>query len=69
MVRTPILRDVTNLVAKLSSIVILRQDKRVVVTQRPIKSELKLGEKLVQGDRPIVVYRSRREELIREALT
>jgi phenylpropionate dioxygenase-like ring-hydroxylating dioxygenase large terminal subunit len=48
----------------LSSIVILRQDKRVVVTQRPVKTDIAMGEKLVQADRPIVVYRSVRRKLI-----
>jgi phenylpropionate dioxygenase-like ring-hydroxylating dioxygenase large terminal subunit len=43
---------------------ILRQDQRVVETQLPTRSELKLGEKLVQADRPIVAYRQRRQELI-----
>ncbi len=65
-VRQPVLRDVAGLVANLSSRVILNQDKRVVVTQRPLRTELRMGEKLIQGDRPIVIYRSRREELIRE---
>jgi hypothetical protein len=41
--------------------------KREVVTERPLRTELRMGEKLVQGDRPIVLYRGRREELIREA--
>ena len=66
-VRVPILREVASYVANLSSRVIIGQDKRVVITQRPIKTQLKMGEKLVQGDRPIVVYRSRREELIQQA--
>jgi phenylpropionate dioxygenase-like ring-hydroxylating dioxygenase large terminal subunit len=46
---------------------ILRQDQRVVETQIPARSELKLGEKLIQADRPIVAYRRRRQELIEGA--
>ena len=43
---------------------IAHQDRRVVVTQQPKASGLKIGEKLIQGDRPIVEYRQRRQELI-----
>jgi phenylpropionate dioxygenase-like ring-hydroxylating dioxygenase large terminal subunit len=46
---------------------ILRQDQRVVETQLPARSELKLGEKLIQADRPIIAYRRRRQELIEAA--
>jgi phenylpropionate dioxygenase-like ring-hydroxylating dioxygenase large terminal subunit len=46
---------------------ILSQDKRVVITQQPKKTWLRMGENLVQGDRPIVEYRTRRQELIDEA--
>ena len=40
-----------------------RQDRRVVITQRPKASALKSGEKLVPGDSPIIMYRRIREEL------
>lgn len=43
--------------------VILHQDRRVVLTQLPIKSELSMGENLIQGDLPIIEYRKRREFL------
>lgn len=33
------------------------KDRRVVVTQQPKLSVLKIGEQLTQGDRPIVEYR------------
>ena len=42
---------------------VLRQDQRVVETQTPKLSDLKMGEKLVQADYPIVAYRQRREKL------
>jgi phenylpropionate dioxygenase-like ring-hydroxylating dioxygenase large terminal subunit len=60
------LRLVNNLVAytgKYANRTIERQDKRVVITQRPKASALKSGEKLIPGDRPIVEYRRIREEL------
>jgi phenylpropionate dioxygenase-like ring-hydroxylating dioxygenase large terminal subunit len=60
----PGVRQLITFFGKLFSIVILRQDKRVVVTQRPVKTRLKMGENLVQGDLPIAIYRRRREELL-----
>lgn len=62
--RVPILREVVNALAGPMNSVILRQDKRVVITQRPKRSDLKMGEKLIQGDGPIIEYRKRRRELI-----
>lgn len=46
---------------------VLRQDQRVVETQTPKRSELRMGEKLVQADYPIVAYRRRRQELMENA--
>jgi hypothetical protein len=45
---------------------IAHQDRRVVVTQQPKPSGPKIGERLIQGDRPIVEYRRRRQQLIEE---
>ena len=39
----------------------------MVVTQRPKRSSLQMGERLSQGDRPIVAYRRRRAELLADA--
>lgn len=66
-IRAPILSKFVNWLGKLGNRVIVRQDKRVVITQEPKKTALKMGENLVQGDRPIVAYRQRREQLIEEA--
>ncbi len=44
-----------------------RQDRRVVITQRPKASGLRSGEKLVPGDSPIIMYRKIRDELKKEA--
>jgi phenylpropionate dioxygenase-like ring-hydroxylating dioxygenase large terminal subunit len=46
---------------------ILHQDRRVVLTQEPRKSELHGGEQLIQADLPITAFRSRRAELISRA--
>jgi len=67
IVRAPVLRQVFNFFGQLGNLYIERQDKRVVETQQPKRSALKLGEHLVAGDRPIIEYRRRREALIRQA--
>ena len=60
----PIIKDVVNYLMKLSNIVILRQDKRIVITQLPKKSEVKMDERLIMGDKPIIEYRKHRQELM-----
>jgi phenylpropionate dioxygenase-like ring-hydroxylating dioxygenase large terminal subunit len=65
-IRVPGLRALVNAIGKLQSIVIARQDKRVVLTQVPTRTELKMGENLIQGDLPIFEYRRRRAEMKRE---
>jgi phenylpropionate dioxygenase-like ring-hydroxylating dioxygenase large terminal subunit len=62
-VRVPLLRSIVNYFGNVSSKVILKQDKRVVVTQVPKKTWLNMGENLFQADLPIVYYRRTREEL------
>jgi len=64
MINIPGLKQLFNYLGKISSIIILRQDKRVVLTQLPKKSELKMDERLVMGDKPIIEYRMHRQELI-----
>lgn len=46
------------------NLIVERQDRRVVITQKPKITKLKMGENLVQGDLPVIEYRKRREELI-----
>lgn len=48
---------------KFGNIAVERQDRRVVVTQKPKDSQLKSGEKLLPGDGPVIQYRRMREEL------
>ncbi|MEI6348592.1 MAG: aromatic ring-hydroxylating dioxygenase subunit alpha [Bacteroidota bacterium] len=64
LIKIPLLKQLMNYIGKLSSIVILRQDKRVVITQLPKKSGLKTDEHLIMGDKPIIEYRKHRQELI-----
>jgi phenylpropionate dioxygenase-like ring-hydroxylating dioxygenase large terminal subunit len=67
--RLPVIRQLVDLLTGLSDITIAHQDRRVVQTQRPFVSSLNGGEKLIQGDLPIVLYRRRREQLQNEAQT
>jgi phenylpropionate dioxygenase-like ring-hydroxylating dioxygenase large terminal subunit len=67
IVKLPVLKDIFNLFGTLGNLVIERQDKRVVVTQQPKRSDLRIGEKLIQGDGPIIEYRRRRQALIESA--
>ena len=62
-VNVPVLQELTDWLMMIFSKKILNQDRRVVVTQLPIRTELKMGEKLIQGDLPIITYRRIREEL------
>ena len=61
----PILRDMFNKLAMHFNRIVLHQDRRVVLTQQPKKTALKMGENLTQGDSPIIAYRTRRDELLR----
>jgi phenylpropionate dioxygenase-like ring-hydroxylating dioxygenase large terminal subunit len=63
VVKAPFLKDAVNALGKLGNWFILNQDKRVVVTQRPLRTEVKMDEKLIPGDGPIIEYRRRRQEL------
>ena len=66
-VRLPIARQIASLAMLYSSIPILNEDRRVVRTQRPLRSELRMAEHLIPGDGPIVLYRRHRQELIEQA--
>lgn len=64
-IRTPGLKQIVNSLSSIMNKTILHQDQSVVLTQLPIKSELVMGENLIQGDLPIIEYRKRRELLKR----
>lgn len=63
----PILGDAIARIAMPFNRFVAHQDRRVVRTQVPKRSELRGGEQLIQGDRPIVEYRRRRAELLAQA--
>lgn len=64
MVRAPLARHLANWLGAVGSWYIANEDRRVVRTQLPKKTDLRMGERLIQGDLPIVIYRRRRKELI-----
>ncbi|MGD8464195.1 MAG: aromatic ring-hydroxylating dioxygenase subunit alpha [Anaerolineae bacterium] len=66
-IQLPVLREVVAWLSMPLNRLIAHQDRRVVVTHQPQPSGLRIGEKLIQGDRPIVEYRRRRQELIQAA--
>jgi phenylpropionate dioxygenase-like ring-hydroxylating dioxygenase large terminal subunit len=66
-VTAPILRNLVNLANAWFSLIIERQDRRVVITQQPKRSDLRIGEHPISGDDPIIKYRRRRRELIEAA--
>ena len=61
----PVLKQLVNALTTVSNKIILHQDRKVVLTQLPKKSEFTMKENLVQGDLPILEYRKRRDQLKR----
>ncbi len=59
----PGLRQLVDFINMRFSIKVLNQDRGVVLTQLPIRTELNMDEKLIPGDLPIVSYRRMREDL------
>ncbi|MBN1318159.1 MAG: aromatic ring-hydroxylating dioxygenase subunit alpha [Anaerolineales bacterium] len=66
-IRIPLLRELVNWLSMPFNRLIAHQDRRVVETHQPPRSDLKIGEKLISGDHPIIEYRRRRAELIEKA--
>lgn len=62
-IKLPILGDFISWLTSIFSIIILHQDKRVIEKQIPIKSDLRMDEKLIPADQPIILYRRVRKEL------
>lgn len=62
--RLPLLGDLAARLAMPFNRLVAHQDRRVVQTQEPKASGLRIGEQLIQGDHPVVAYRRRRQALI-----
>jgi phenylpropionate dioxygenase-like ring-hydroxylating dioxygenase large terminal subunit len=63
-IRIPILRELTLWMNLFASIFIARQDRVVVETQRPLRSDLHVPEQPIPGDAPIILYRKHRRALL-----
>ncbi|MDA3846913.1 MAG: aromatic ring-hydroxylating dioxygenase subunit alpha [Vallitaleaceae bacterium] len=59
----PIIGGMITSISNIFNRVILHQDRRVVLTQVPKKTELAMGENLIPGDLPIIEFRKRRKLL------
>jgi hypothetical protein len=62
--RLPLLCQLYSWLGSLGSLVIERQDMRVVITQRPLRPDLGICVILSQGDSSIVLYHKIRRSLI-----
>lgn len=62
----PIIRSIINKSAMIFNNIVLHQDRRVVLSQEPNKSMLKMSDVLIQGDLPILEYRKRRDQLLKK---
>ncbi|QRN86841.1 aromatic ring-hydroxylating dioxygenase subunit alpha [Clostridia bacterium] len=62
-VSIPLLGKLLTQIMQVGNRVVLHQDRRVVVYQKPIKSELNMHENLIQADLPIIEFRKKREQL------
>jgi len=60
----PILRDLIGKLGAHYNLRVAHEDRVVLETQMPKISGLSIGEKLIPGDIPIVLYRKHRDELI-----
>ncbi|MBN2047655.1 MAG: aromatic ring-hydroxylating dioxygenase subunit alpha [Anaerolineaceae bacterium] len=67
IVKTPVLRELMLYSGLIGNWVIERQDRRVVKTELPKRSDLRIGEKLMPADYPILLYRRKRAEMIKAA--
>jgi phenylpropionate dioxygenase-like ring-hydroxylating dioxygenase large terminal subunit len=67
VVRLPLLRELFNGISIVGNRYIARQDKSVVETQQPRKSDLRMDEHPVPVDGPVILYRRHRRALLGEA--
>jgi len=61
--KVPGLKQVVNALSTPANKHVFHQDRKVVNTQLPVKSEFVMGENLIPGDAPILQYRKRRAQL------
>jgi hypothetical protein len=46
---------------------VVSEDKRIILSQRPKKAGLDVGERFIPGDRPIALYLKHRRDLVLHA--
>lgn len=63
IVRLPLIGDFMTYILQMGNRVILHQDRKVVIRQKPVKSESRMDENLIQADLPIIEFRRKRREL------
>lgn len=63
IVTTPILKSAMSLINTISNKIIINQDKSIVESQLPLKSEFNSSEKLIRADLPITLYRKIKHQL------
>lgn len=66
-VRLPLVSDLAGFFSGRGADYIANQDRRVVITQRPKRVEFGMGERLIQADKPIALYRMERQRLVEES--
>ena len=66
IVRIPLIRQLVDFIMMKYNMVILNQDKRVVIRQLPPRTSLRMDERLVMGDLPIVKYRQGRQRMLED---
>jgi phenylpropionate dioxygenase-like ring-hydroxylating dioxygenase large terminal subunit len=64
IIRIPLLKQIIAAIGTWSSRIILNQDQHVVETQIPKKTSLIMGEKLIEADLPIILFRKYREAIL-----
>jgi phenylpropionate dioxygenase-like ring-hydroxylating dioxygenase large terminal subunit len=69
IVKVPLVGKLLANVMQLGNKVILHQDRRVVIRQKPAKSALNMDENLIQADLPIIEFRRKRKELQRTEIS
>ena len=66
-VTQPLLRGAAAYVGNLYNRYVLSEDKRIILSQRPKKAGLDVGERFIPGDRPIALYLKHRRDLVLHA--
>jgi hypothetical protein len=63
-VTAPGLGQIIAYLGNLYNLHVLREDKEIILSQRPKKADLNVGERFIPGDRPIALYLKHRRDLM-----